>query len=404
MPVIIESFAERRLRRQRLEAGQPEGTRVRELSLAIRGLTLASARAQFARALDAPDGLRERLVRFWADHFTVRPRVGTDAPLPGVLIEDAIRPHVAGRFADLLRAVTLHPAMLSYLDQTASMGPNSSLGRQRKRGLNENLARELIELHTLGVGAAYSQEDIRQLAELLTGLGVDGSNGTIFRRNWAEPGAETVLGVTYAGEGMEPIHAVLDDLSVRPETAAHLGRKLAVHFVSDNPDPAIGAAVAGALSASGGDLMAAYGALLDHPAAWAPALGKTRQPYDFVLAALRALGVTGDDLRAMNNGGFQRDVLGPMAGMGQPWQAPRGPDGWPEDAEAWITPQLLASRIAFAMEGPRRLVAGLPDPAAFAARALGPMAEGRVLWAVERAETQAEAVGLVLASPEFNRR
>ncbi|QYK43641.1 MAG: DUF1800 domain-containing protein [Paracoccaceae bacterium] len=403
-PAIVATFAARRARRDAIRAGTPEGDELRETAAVVRGLAIRAARARMARALDATDGFRERLVRFWADHFTVRPRVGPDQPLPGVLIEDAIRPNLTGRFADLLTAVTMHPAMLSYLDQVGSMGPNSPMGKQRKRGLNENLARELIELHTLGVGAAYTQADIRQLAELLTGLGVDSETGTVFRRNWAEPGPETVLGKTYGDNGIEPIRDVLNDLALHPETAAHIGRKLAVHFVSDTPDPGIAATIGRAFADTGGDLMAVYGALLDHPAAWAPELGKTRQPYDLVLASLRVLGVTGAQVLEMPEKTFRHHLLSPMSAMGQPWQRPRGPDGWPEEAEAWITPQLLAARIAFAMETPRKLVPDLPEPVVLARTALGPLADGRLLWAVERAETRPEAVGLVLASPMFNRR
>ena len=370
----------------------------------VDSLRLDGARAQIARALDAPDGLRERLVRFWADHFTVRNRVGLDSALPGAFVEDAIRPNLNGRFADLLRAATLHPAMLAYLDQVSSVGPNSDLGRRRGRGLNENLARELIELHTLGVGAPYTQADVRELAELLTGLGVEGFTGTVFRPTWAEPGAETVLGTTYGGEGMAPIEAVLADLAARPETADHIARKLAVHFVADEPPPALVADLAAVFRATGGDLPSLHGALAEHPAAWAAPLAKMRQPFEHVVAGLRALGVTGAEVAALPRGPLRKHLIMPMARMGQPWQAPRGPDGWPEEAAAWVTPQLLAARIEWALEVPQRLVRDLPDPVAMARRALGGMAEGRVEWAAARAETRAEGVALVLSAPAFQWR
>lgn len=367
-------------------------------------LRLDGARAQIARAIDAPDGFRERLARFWADHFTVRNRAGLDSALPGAFVEDAIRPYLGRRFADLLRAATLHPAMLAYLDQVSSVGPNSELGRRRGRGLNENLARELIELHTLGVGAAYTQADVRELAELLTGLGVDSGSGTVFRPDWAEPGAETVLGTTYGPEGIAPVEAVLADLAARPETAGHIARKLAVHFVADDPPPALVADLAAVFRATGGDLPALHGALADHPAAWSAPLTKLRQPFEHVVAGLRALGVSGAQVMALPRGPLRRHLILPMARMGQPWQAPRGPDGWPEAAEAWVTPQLLAARIEWALEAPQRLVPELPDPADLARRALGPMAEGRVEWAASRAETRAEGVALVLSAPAFKWR
>lgn len=409
LPTVVAAFdAQRAARRAAMDMPEsaPSGPvpEVMERRREVRLLVLRGARVQMARALDAPDGLRERLVRFWADHFTVRARVAIDGPLPSALVEDAIRPHVTGRFADMLVAVTLHPAMLIYLDQVASIGPNSRVGLRRGRGLNENLARELIELHTLGVDAAYSQDDIRALAELLTGLGVDSGRGTVFRPDWAEPGAATVLGLRYGGEGTAPILALLRDLAARPETAAHLARKIAVHMVADDPDPALVAALEAAWRGSGGDLLAVCEALLRHPGAWAGDLAKTRQPFDLVVASLRALGVTGDEVMAMPPRQLRDVVLAPMAAMGQPWQAPGGPDGWPEAAAAWITPQLLAARIAFAMQAPARLRPDLPEPVVLARRTLGTLAEGRLIWAVERAETRAEAVGLILASPMFNRR
>ena len=220
----------------------------------------------------------------------------------------------------------------------------------------------------------------------------------------AEPGAETVLGVTYDGEGVEPILAVLDDIATRPDTAAHIARKLAVHFVSDTPDEGMVQAMTAAFTDTGGDLPAVYRALLDHPSAWVPELAKARQPLDFIVAALRALGVDGATLMDMGEGPFRKFFFSALAGMGQPWQSPRGPDGWPEVAEAWITPQLLAARVTWAMEAPSRLVADLPEPEALVARALGTAADERVAWAAVRAETRDQGIGVIFASPMFNRR
>ncbi len=255
----------------------------------LAGLTDLGTRTTFARALSARDGLRERLVWFWADHFTTVARKRIDKAFPSALIEDAIRPHVMGRFSDMLQAVTLHPAMLVYLDQVISVGPNSPAGLRRGRGLNENLARELIELHTLGVGAVYAQDDVRQMAELLTGLVFKPEVGQGFEPNWVEPGSETVLGISYEGEGEEPILRALGDLALRPETARHIARKLAVHFISDTPDEDLVDALNGAFVASGGELAAVYTALVSHPSAWEKPMQKARQPFDFMVSALRAL-------------------------------------------------------------------------------------------------------------------
>jgi len=374
---------------------------------ANREATLAAetgVRAQFARALDAEDGFRERLCAFWADHFTTKARSAPERPLPGTLVHDAVRPYLTARFEDMLIAATLHPAMLAYLDQSASTGPQSLFGKRRNRGVNENLARELMELHSLGVGATYAQADVQQMALLLTGLEANPRDGFVFHADRAEPGAEVVLGKSYGGEGLAPIKAALVDLARHPATAAHIAGKLPTHFVSDHPDPDLVAGMTAAYVATDGALLDVYAAMLNHPAAWAPEQRKARQPVDFVLAALRAFGVTGDGLRRMGRGPFSRMLLKPMALMGQDWQQPIGPDGWAEAAEAWITPQGLGARIAWAMEVPGRLVTPMPDPVAFAKVALGPAADERLLWAVARAESKREGVGLVLASPAFNRR
>ncbi|MFN4204411.1 MAG: DUF1800 family protein [Tabrizicola sp.] len=373
----------------------------RQAQQAAEALGLRGARAVFARALGSDDPFRERLVAFWANHFTVVPRNRIEAALPSALIDEAIRPHVTGRFADMLRAVTTHPAMLIYLNQDASFGPGSPKGKRQKKGLNENLARELLELHTLGVGSAYSQRDVRQLAELLTGLAVR-PGGYVFDDRRAEPGAETVLGVTYSGTGEAPVLQVLDDLAARPETAGHLASKLAVHFVADAPDPGLVADLAARFRATEGDLAAVAAALIEHPAALKGE--KTRQPFDYMVAAMRALGLGADAISGLSPRAFRRLVLLPLQAMGQPFQRAPGPDGWPEAAADWITPQGLAARIDWAMQAPERLVRPLPDPRAFLTAALGARAGEKLAWAVGAAESGRDGVGLVLASPEFNRR
>ena len=400
LPLLREVEATRKLQK----ADPAKKPQYREALRLSDRAALAAAKVSFARAIDNPDGFRERLVRFWADHFSTSAKNRQTHLLPGTLIEDAIRPNITGRFADMLKAVTLHPAMLVYLDQVLSVGPNSKAGRKRDKGLNENLARELLELHTLGVDAGYSQADVRQMAELLTGLAVDPEKGFVFQDRWAEPGAETVLGVPYSGQGTAPILQALDDLAMRPETAGHVAQQIAVHFVSDSPDADLVAHTRAAYLKTGGDLMAVYAALLDHPAAWAADAAKIRQPFDFMVASLRALGVSGGDIIALDDKSFQRFIANPMTAMGQPLPGPPGPDGWPEEAAAWINPAGLAARINWAMDMPVQLLTGLPDPKMLAARALGPRASEPLIWAATRAETQREGVGLVLASAEFNRR
>jgi uncharacterized protein (DUF1800 family) len=365
----------------------------------------ADVRAYLSRQTATEDGLRERLVMFWADHFTVRSRNSFTDHMVAPYVEEVIRPHVTGRFSDMLKAAETHPMMLAYLDQTDSTGPNSARAARRDRGLNENLAREMLELHTVGVDGPYRQRDVRQLAELLTGLGVNPDTGMVYRPDYAEPGGETVLGVTYSPEAdLSTVHAVLDDLAAHPATAMHLARKLAVHFVADDPDPGLVDALARRFAETGGDLFAVATVLVEHPASWTPARQKVKRPAEFVTSSLRALGLTPAAIAAMEEPALRQTVIAPMAAMGQAWERPGGPDGWPEEAEAWVTPQGVAARINWAMRMPGRIMAALPDPRALVPAALGGLAGEAVEFAAGAAEDRAEGVGIVLASAAFQRR
>jgi uncharacterized protein (DUF1800 family) len=216
-----------------------------------------------------------------------------------------------------------------------------------------------------------------------------------------------VLGQRYGSDKtarIEDIHALLDDLAVHPETARHIAGKLAVHFVSDTPDPGLVADLAQVWMQTEGDLGAVSRALVTHPAALRPQLEKARQPYDFMVAALRALDLEGKDVIRWNDEFLKRSVLNPMTAMGQRWHMANGPDGWEEGFDYWISPQGLANRIDWAMNRPSRLRDDLPDPRDFVGAALGDLASADLVKLVARAERKAEGVGLVLASPEFNRR
>jgi uncharacterized protein (DUF1800 family) len=360
------------------------------------------------RGARTADGFRERLVAFWSNHFTVAARYGSTRHLVGSYVEDAIRPHVAARFGDMLRAVVRHPMMIHYLDQHRSVGPNSRYGRDTGRGLNENFARELLELHTVGPGGPYDQGDVRQLAELLSGLFADRGRGFHYRRVTAEPGPEDVLGRRYGTEGgperLAHVEAFLEDVSVHPATARHISGKLVRHFLSDDPDPAVVERVAAAWLASGGDLMACYGALLTHPAAWDPARRKVRLPVEFLQSALRVLDPPDREAARLERQTVQARYRIPLLRMGQEWENPLSPAGYPDAVTDWITPQGLAARIDWAMEIPSQLVDPLPDPRVLAQVALGPFATEEVLFAARAAETRAEGVGLILASAAFQRR
>lgn len=410
----ISSFAHRRelgLEFRRLRNARRNGDEERAKAFkahrkSLREQVHKDRMAAIARAVLTKDGFRDRLTMFWADHFTTVSKAGYFTGVVTTFVNEAIRPHVAGRFSDMLKAATLHPVMLIYLDQPTSFGPNSDLGKRRNKGLNENLAREVIELHTLGVDGRYTQQDIRQFAELLTGLSAGINHDFRFRAKMAEPGAETVLGKRYGG--MKPrlsdILEALEDLALHPDTAAHIARKLAVHFVSDTPEQGLVEDLTHAYLKSDGDLMACYAVLLDHFDSWDTFGAKARRPDEFVIATLRALDLSRADLMSISMKRGRQWIFGPMAVMGQPWESPTGPDGWPEETEAWISPQGLAGRIQWAMAAPRVFTPDLVDPRDFVTSALGEIASDATRFAAEAAESRWEGVGLVLASPEFNRR
>ncbi len=363
--------------------------------------------ATLARGAMTTDGFRERLIHFWADHFTVVGKRSILTYAVSTHVEDAIRPNVSGKFADLLKAAVLHPMMLLYLDQVNSIGPHSRQAAKRKsRGLNENLAREILELHTLGVGAKYSQNDVRSFAKLLAGVTYRGNESFEFSGRAAEPGPQTILGKTYR-RGVPMLRDVedfLNDLALHPATARHLARKLVVHFISDIPDDNLVEAISAAYLANGGDLTAAYRAMLTHPLAWEMPDQKVKQPIGFIISSLRALGADKAMMKRINWKMMRVAIYAPMALMGQKWQRPTGPDGWPEAAKDWITPQALAARIQWAMMVPNLLSPTLEDPRIFVKTALGDRASGALKFAAAGAETKPDGIGVILASPEFQRR
>ncbi len=286
------------------------------------------------------------------------------------------------------------------------MGPNSSTAQRRGRGLNENFARELLELHTLGVGGAYTQADVYELAKLLTGVTSTAQRGGFFQYQRAEPGPETVLGVTYGGdeESLEHVNAALRDLAVHPDTARHLAQKLAVHFIGPTPDTDMVAAMAAQYLATQGSLIAMYEVMLGSDAAWDPTPRKVKQPFGFIASSVRALAIPRASFVDLTLRDVRRLVLRPMTVMGQSWQGAVGPDGWPENDENWITPQGMAGRITWSMQFPQEMMENLPDPREFVYHALGPHPSEAVVFAANAAETVSDGIGIVLASAAFQRR
>jgi len=341
---------------------------------------------------------RERLVHFWSNHFTVSVTKGQIRPLVGAFEREAIRPHVTGKFADMLIAVTRHPAMLFYLDNNGSIGPNSRAGQRRQRGLNENLAREILELHTLGVDGGYSQADVIALAKILTGWSFGaperGDPGVFtFFDVRHEPGAKQFLGKAYPESGVAEGEAALRALARHQSTARFIAAKLARHFVADEPPRSAVDTLQRAFIESGGDLGVLARTLIRLPKAWRDPLAKVKTPDELVVSAFRLLGAPDDP----------KQLLGPLRLLGQlPFSAP-SPAGWPDTAAGWIGPESLLRRIEL-MGLLAKRAAGRIDAASVADAALSPVAAAATVTAIRRAESQREALALVLASREFQRR
>ncbi|MDQ8027754.1 MAG: DUF1800 domain-containing protein [Brevundimonas sp.] len=371
------------------------------------------ARAQTGATTDA--GFAERWTLFWANVFTASTTKFQAAVFMGQYEREAIRPHVFGRFEDLALAAESHPAMLLYLDQAQSIGPNSPAGERRQAGLNENLAREILELHTVGADGGYTQADVTEFARALTGwslprrggqgsargrgrraalrAGEPGENGFAFIPAVHEPGERTVMGRRYPAGGAEQGQAILRDLANRPETARRLARRIAVHFVADEPSPALVTALERAWTGSRGDLAVVAKALATHPDSWAPEARKVKTPYEFIVSTHRAMGTSPRRVPQLQQALVQ---------MGQPaWAAP-SPEGWPDTAADWAGPDALVKRLNWAKTVGD--AASAADAVAMAESALGERLGDRSRQFVARAESRAEAVTLFLMSPEFQRR
>ncbi len=361
----------------------------------------SEALARIDKAIAARAGLVERLVAFWSNHFAVSIRKSQIVVIgAGAFEREAIRPHVLGRFKDLVRAVEQHPVMLNFLDQAQSIGPDSPAGKRLKRGLNENLAREIMELHTMGVRSGYSQADVTSFARILTGwsiigpLGKLGPPGTfVFNRFFHEPGAQKLMGKTYPAGGIEQGEAALDDICAKPATAHFIATKLASHFIADNPPPALVAKLADVFTKTDGDLKAVTLALINADEAWSSPLAKIRTPYDFLIAASRAQ--QSEPL-----------VIGPyfyaLKLMGMRLWAPPGPNGWPDTLSAWASPEGMKQRLDIAARIGHQW-RSVANPSEVLAMIMGNAASKATQQMVARAASRPQGFALLLMSPEFQR-
>jgi hypothetical protein len=358
-----------------------------------RKLFQAQAAAQMAHAVTTDAPFRERLVWFWTNHFTVSLRRGEIAPLAAAFVQEAIRPHVTGRFQDMVLAVMRHPAMLLYLDNAASIGPDSEAGQRSKRGLNENLARECLELHTVSPLAGYTQADVTAFANVLTGWSIERQQdplGFRYRPRAHQPGTQTVMGQPFAPDEAGGT-AALRFLASHPATHRFLATKLVRHFIADDPPPDAVRRIEATLRDTQGDLGEAAAAIVRLEAAWTPGQ-KLRAPTDLVIAAARCLEVPPDRL----------PVLAILDGLGQPlWRAP-APNGWPDRATDWAGPEAMVRRIDWASGFAARI--GERDATQIAETALGPLLRPETRDAIRRAGSRRDAMTLLLTSPEFQRR
>ncbi len=405
-PALVQAW----ITHQRAVQLAPEGARsgIREAYLRQgRDEYVTAVGARTGSALQTSTPFVERLVHFWSNHFAVSVDKLLVIGLAGGFEADAIRPYVLGRFEDLLLAVVRHPAMLLYLDQARSTGPNSFAGRrnerrqQNRQGLNENLAREILELHTLGVRSGYTQEDVTEFARALTGWTLPGDDTlgqtmATFRFVPAlhEPGARQVLGRSYADNDEQQARAIIRDLVIAPATAHHIARKLARHFVADDPPATLVQRLADNFQHTGGDLAGLYRELVASPEAWQAGEAKFKSPWEWAISSLRALGR--HDMTASQTTSL-------MNQLGQPVWRPGSPAGFDDVAATWAAPDALLRRVQAA----QRLAAEVGDTVdarALAPRVLPGALSEATAKAVAQAESPATALALLLASPEFLRR
>ncbi|MGH8143207.1 MAG: DUF1800 domain-containing protein [Steroidobacteraceae bacterium] len=414
-PIVRELQAARQARRQ--SAAQPGGPGDQQLAntrLAmrlpqyLRPIYRADALARFEAAITTGRPFAERLVHFWSNHFAVSVDKVAVLGIAGSFEREAIRPHVFGRFSQMLLAAQQHPAMLLYLDNQQSIGPDSDFARRaatrgRRLGLNENLARETLELHTLGVDAGYTQADVTNFSKVLTGWSIGGGRGRLadgtpgtfmFREELHEPGAQTVFGRRYGQSGVDQGIAVLMDLAASRATARHLATKLAQHFIADEPPPAAIDRMARAYERSDGDLSAVYAALIEAPQAWHNAVAKFKTPGDYVISLCRGLALPT---------GMQPRALAALALLGQRPFAPGSPAGWPDDSADWDGASELMQRIELADAIAQKL-GDRRDAMMLAPQLLGGALTAPTRVQIARAATPAQALTLLLTAPEFLRR
>jgi uncharacterized protein (DUF1800 family) len=390
------------------KAPQEQRSGIREAYLRTgRDDYVAAVGARTNSALQTSTPFMERLVHFWSNHFAVSVDKLLVIGLAGGFEADAIRPNILGKFEDLLLAVVQHPAMLLYLDQAQSTGP-ASLAAQRPRsrpqqvaGLNENLAREILELHTLGVRSGYTQEDVTEFARALTGWTLpseesrEGGEATFrFVPALHEPGSRKVLGRTYPNGGEEQARSIIHDVATSPETARHIATKLARHFVADDPPAAVVQRLAATFVRTGGDLAALYRHLIASEEPWQTSHAKFKTPWEWAISSLRVV---------ENRGLPATQAINLMNQLGQPVWRPGSPAGYDDIEGTWAAPDALLRRVEAAQRIAER-AGNVVDARVLAPKVLPQALSPSTARAISRAESGTTALALLLVSPDFLRR
>lgn len=357
--------------------------------------------ARFSHAVSTENPVLERLVNFWSNHFTVslkgKPQI---AALVGAFEREAIRPHILGKFSDMLLASTQHPAMLIYLDNAQSIGPNSFVGKRRNKGLNENLAREILELHTLGVNGGYTQDDVIALAKIITGWSItppkQGGGGFEYIRAMHEIGTQKLLGKNYPQTNMAQGIAALKDLATHPSTARFIATKLARHFIDDNPPDICIRRLENAFLKTGGDLKAVMETLIYMEESWALPAQKVKKPYDLMVSSFRLAEADPELIPPRKI--FQSLGLFEHVPFGAP-----SPAGWPDTEKDWLSPNAVMNRVEWCYAFAQALQPK-DQPLRVAQTVLADTANPETLMWIERAPSATEGFALLLASPEWQRR
>ena len=420
---VIEREAQLRLERKQLKQRSPGDATgdaatqadLQKLPALLRPIYIDDAVARMRAGVSTDRPMLERLVQFWSNHFAVSVDKQAVLGIAGAFEREAIRPHVLGSFQDLLLAVEQHPAMLLYLDNAQSVGPNSDAARKLSRrgfafnaprqkiGINENLAREILELHTLGVSGGYTQADVTEFAKVISGWSIGGGQGRLrggdpgryyYREALHEPGTRHLLGRKYRDSGHAQGVAVLQDLAASNATAQHIATKLCRHFIADEPPAGAVDRLTQVFLTTSGDLPSVYRALIDAPEAWSEPLAKYKTPSDYIYSSFRALQLPVPE---------GPKAVAPFELLGQRNFSPGSPAGWPDRAVDWDGSASLLKRLEWADQVGQR-VGTRVAAAELAPQALGATLGDHTRVAIARAESGAQALTLLMASPEFMRR